>query len=227
MKLPINIAKVHPRGLALIEVLICATVASMLLTATAVAFRASVLAYRDNTDRNMLVSHGRLAMRQLINEIRQGDSHRPVNDTAVPNALGVFKAGLTIENGGIEITKTQRDADEPDIDPNDSATFVKLIWQYDPVKRCITRTRTVGAGTPSIATIALYVQDFQVRMEPARSAAHVASGDPTFDLLLRAVVSVTLQNIDGTGKMQFNQGSGQVVERIIDAAVPRKNFSGL
>jgi hypothetical protein len=63
-------------------------------------------------------------------------------------------------------------------------------------------------------------------MEPGRSAANVANGNPNYDILTRAVVSMSMQNVDAAGKMQFSQGNGQVTERIIDAAVPRKNFSG-
>ena len=215
------------RGLALVEVLICSTIAAMMLTATAIAFRASIGAYRDNTDRNILLSHGRIAMRQLINEIRQADVHGPVNDADVPHADTQFASGLTTENGGIKMTKTQPDADEPNIVAGNSNTYVYITWQYDTVNHCITRTRSVGSGGGVVSTIALYVQDFNVRMEPARSAANVASGSVSFDLLLRAVVTMTMRNDDGNGKMLFNQGNGLVTERIIDAAVPRKNFSGL
>ena len=209
------------RGLALIEVLICSSIAALMLTTTAIAFRASVGVYRDNTDRNLLLSHGRIAMHQLINEIRQADVHGPIDDAAVPDADVRFASGLTTENGGIQMVKKQPDADEPDIIAGNSNTYVRITWQYDTPNRRITRTRSVTS------TIALYVQDFKVRMEPARSAANVTSGSPSFDLLLRAVVSMTMQNVDASGKMQFNQGSGKVVERIVDAAVPRKNFSGL
>jgi hypothetical protein len=215
------------RGLALIEVLICASVAAMMLTTTAMAFRASVMAFRDNTDRNMLLSHGRIAMRQLIGEIRQGDIHGPINDDAVPHADTQFASGLTTEDGGIQILKTRPDADEPAIIAGSNSTYVLLTWRYDAPNRRILRTRSVGGANAVTSTEALYVQDFKVRMEPARSAANVASGDPSFDLLLRAVVTMTLQNQDPSGTIQFSQGSGQVTERIIDAAVPRKNFSGL
>jgi hypothetical protein len=166
-------------------------------------------------------------MRQLINEIRQGDVHGPINDSAVPDAAIQFASGLTTENGGIDILKTRPDADEPGIVPGDASTYVLLTWQYDAENRRILRSRKVGAGAAVTNTAALYVQEFKVRMEPTRSAANVASGDPSFDLLLRAVVTVTLRNEDPSGKIQFSQGSGQVTERIIDAAVPRKSFSGL
>jgi Tfp pilus assembly protein PilW len=222
-----NRFKARRRGLALVEVLICSSVAAMMLTATAIAFRASVGAYRDNTDRNILLSHGRLAMRQLINEIRQADAHGPVNDTATPNADVQFASGLTTENGGLRMVKQQPDADEPAIVAGNASTYVYITWQYDAANHCITRTRSVGGGAGVTSTIALYVQEFNVRMEPARSAANVLSGNPSFDLLLRAVVTMTLRNVDDNGKMIFNQGNGLVTERIIDAAVPRKNFSGL
>ena len=215
-----------PRGLALVEVLICSFICAMLLTATAVAFRASVMAYRDNTDRNILLSQGRIAMRQLIGEIRQADVHGPVNDAAVPNAVTLFAQGQTIENSGIQILKNQPDADDPGIIPGNSATYVLITWTYDSGNLQLDRTRSVGGGAAVTAVMASYVQSFQVRMEPGRSAANVASGNPNYDILTRAVVSMTMQNVDATGKMEFNQGSGQVTERIIDAAVPRKNFSG-
>ena len=215
-----------PRGLALMEVLICSFICAMLLTATAIAFRASVMAYRDNTDRNILLSQGRIAMRQLIGEVRQADAHGPINDAAVPNAITLFAQGQTTENSGIQVLKNQPDSDDPGIIPGNSATYVLITWSFDPANFQLNRTRSVGGGTPVTAVMASYVQGFLVRMEPGRSAANVASGNPNYDILTRAVVSMTMQNVDATGKMQFNQGSGQVTERIIDAAVPRKNFSG-
>jgi type II secretory pathway component PulJ len=215
------------RGLALIEVLVCVSICAMMLTATAIAFRASVGAYRDNTDRNLLISHGRIAMRQLINEIRQADAHGPINDSLIPNATTLFSQGQTIENTGIQMLKNQPDADEPGIIPGNSATYVLITWQYDAANRQITRTRSLNGINPVTNVVAMYVQDFKVRMEPARSAANIASGNTAFDLLLRAVVSIKLQDVDSTGKIMYNQGNGLVTESIIDAAVPRKNFSGL
>jgi hypothetical protein len=208
------------RGLALVEVLICSSIAAMMLTATAIAFRASIGAYRDNSDRNILLSHGRIAMRQLINEIRQADVHGALDDALVPNASYQFAGGLTTENGGIVMTKQRPDADEPNVLVGNKNTWVHITWQLDAANHRITRTRSVGiSGAPDTSTVALYVQDFKVRMEPAC----VASGN----VLLRAVVTMTMRNDDGNGKMLFNQGNGLVTERIIDAAVPRKNFSGL
>jgi hypothetical protein len=215
------------RGLALIEVLICASVAAMMLTATAVAFRASVGVYHDSSDRNMLLSQGRIAMRELINEIRQADAHGPVNDSLVSNATTLFAQGQIIENGGIQMLKTQPDADEPGIVAGNAATYVLLTWQYDATTKQLKRTRSLNGVDPVTGVVANYVQGFAVRMEPARSAANITAGNTSFDLLLRAVVTIQLQNVDGTGAAQFKEGSGQVTERLIDAAVPRKNFSGL
>lgn len=216
----------HRRGLALIELLLCASISVMLLTATGVAFKASVMAYRDNTDRNMLLSQGRVAMRQMIAEIRQADQHSPINDATVTNAITLFAQGQTTENSGIQLLKMQPDGLDPGIVAGNAATYVLITWNYDATHFQLTRTRTVGAGTPVTAVMASYIQSFAVRMEPGRSAANVASGNPTYDILTRAVVSMSMQNADATGKMINNQGNGNVVERIIDAAVPRKNFSG-
>ncbi len=94
------------RGLALIEVMICGTIAAMMLTATGIAFKASILAFRDSTDRSMLLGQGRVALKQLIEDIRQGDSHSPVNDATVPNATSLFASGQVTENGGIATDKT-------------------------------------------------------------------------------------------------------------------------
>jgi Tfp pilus assembly protein PilE len=214
------------RGLALVEVLICSCIAAMLLTATAVAFRSSIMAYRDNTDRNILLSQGRIAMRQLITEIRQADAHGPVNDSAVPNAVTLFAQGQAVENSGIQFLKNQPDSDDPAVIPGNAATYVLITWSFDPVHFQLTRTRSVGGGAAATTVMASFVQSFLVRLEPGRSAANVASGNPNYDILTRAVVSMSMQNLDATGKMLFNQGSGLVTERIIDAAVPRKNFSG-
>ena len=125
------------------------------------------------------------------------------------------------------MTKEQPDTEEPNVVASNQNTWVHITWQYDAANHRITRTRSVGSGSGVTSTIALYVQDFKVRMEPARSAANVASGNGSFDLLLRAVVTMTMRNTDDNGKLIFNQGSGLVTERIVDAAVPRKNFSGL
>ena len=214
------------RGLALIELLLCSTICVMLLTATGVAFKASIMAYRDNTDRNMLLSEGRVAMRQMIAEIRQADQHSPINDATVPNALALFAQGLTTENGGIQLLKMQPDGADPGIVAGNSATYVLITWTYDATHFQLLRTRKVGTGAAVTAVMASYIQSFAVRMEPGRSAANVAAGNPTYDILTRAVVSMAMQNVDATGKMINNQGNGMVVERIIDAAVPRKNFSG-
>ena len=215
------------RGLALIEVLLCSSIAAMMLTATAVAFNASVHVYRDNSDRNILLAHGRVAMRQIINEMRQADAHGPINDATTPNAVTLFAAGQVVEVGGIQLLKKQPDADEPNIVAGSAGTYVLIVWQFDSANKAITRTRSVGAGSPVTSTMAKYVQDFKVRMEPARSAANIASGNTSFDLMLRGVVSILLQNQDASGKMIFNQGNGTATERIVDAAVPRRNFSGL
>src|SRR3954469_9000161 len=150
------------RGLALIELLICSSICAMMLTATAVAFRASVQSYRDNTDRNMLISNGRNAMRQIISEIRQSDAHSPINDALVSNATTLFASGQTIENTGIQCLKTQPDADEP---AASVANPVLITWQFDATNRQVTRTRSVGAASSTVV-VANFVQDFKVRMEP-------------------------------------------------------------
>jgi hypothetical protein len=64
-------------------------------------------------------------------------------------------------------------------------------------------------------------------MEPTRSASNVATGNTSFDLMLRGVVSMVMQNADSTGEAIYNQGNAITTERLIDAAVPRRNFSGL
>ena len=229
MKSPMNrnTRRRAPRGLSLVELLLCASIAAMMLTATGVAFRASVQAYRDNTDRNMLLAHGRVAMRQMISEIRQADAHGPINDANVPNAVTLFAAGQTIENGGIQILKKQPDADDPNIVPGNSGTWVLITWQFDSANKQITRSRSVGGGAMTTDVIAKYVQDLKVRMEPARSPTNVATGNPSFDLLYRAVVTMVLQDVDGTGNRALITGTNFVTERLVDAAVPRKNFSGL
>jgi len=212
--------------LALIEILICSSICAMMLTATAVAFKASLMAYRDNTDRNMLLSNGRVAMRQLINEIRQADAHGPINDTLVPNATSLFASGLTIENAGIAYLKTYPDVDDPGIVHTTPSTHVLITWQYDAANNQLLRTHSVN-GVSTTAIAANYVSDFKVRMEPARSPANVASGNTSFDLLLRAVVTMSLQNVDASGNMINNRGTTFVTERLVDAAVPRKSFNGL
>jgi prepilin-type N-terminal cleavage/methylation domain-containing protein len=211
------------RGLALTEVLICVAIAAMLLTATGLAFHASINSYRDNTDRNLLVAEGRIAMRQLITDIRQGDSHVPYESAA---ASSFTHQGLTIDNTGIVIQKRHPDSDDPSINPTSSSTWVLVTWRFDSANRNVIRERTAN-GTTTTTMTAKFVQDFTIHMEPARSPDNVRAGNTDFDLLLRAVVNMTLQNMDANGKLFNNQGSGDVVERLIDSAVPRRNFAGL
>jgi hypothetical protein len=191
-----------------------------------VAFRASVMAYRDSTERDLLISSGRGAMARIIAEIRQADAHGPVNDALLPAATTLFASGQVVENGGIELLKKQPDADDPAIVPGDANTYVLITYRHDPAAMQVVRTRSSAAGTTT-AVVADYVKEFRVRLEPARSALNTYAGNTSFDLLLRAVVSMTMANVDARGTRLNNQGSGQVSVRFVDAAVPRKNFAGL
>jgi len=214
------------RGLSLVEILLCVAIAAMMLLATGIAFRASVMSYRDNTERNLLTSTGRNVLNKIIAEIRQADAHGPVNDSTLPNATTLFASGQITENAGIQLLKKQPDTDDPNIVPGNSNTYVLITYSYDPATFRILRTRS-AAGVTTTDTVADYVQDFKVRMEPVRSAANVAAGNTSFDLLLRAVVFISLDNTDANGKMLNTQGNGLITTRLIDAAVPRKNFAGL
>jgi hypothetical protein len=117
--------------------------------------------------------------------------------------------------------------DYPSVSAGNSATWVYLKYAFNSDAKTIELTKQVGNGTPTTVTVARFVQDFRVRMEPARSTTNVYSGNPTYDILLRAVVTMTLQNVDASGKMIDNQGNQDVVIRLTDAAMPRKSFSGL
>lgn len=215
------------RGLALPEVLICLTICSLLLTATAVAFNASVHSYRDNQERNQLLSNGKLALRQMVRDIRIADSHAPINDTIQANATTLFAAGTATENSGIQLVFSTPSGDFPSVSSSNNATWVYLKYAFNSTNKTIELTKQVGNQTPVTTTVARYVQDFRVRMEPARSTANVYSGNATYDILLRGVVSITLQNVDANGKMINNQGNQDVTIRLTDAAMPRKAFSGL
>jgi Tfp pilus assembly protein PilW len=217
----------HRRGLALPEVLVCMTIATMLLTATAVAFNASVHSYRDNQERNQLLSNGRIALRQIVGDIRVADAHAPVNDSGTPNATALFAAGTATETTGLQMIYNTPSADYPGISTSNTATWVYVKYRLNTTNKTLEVTRQVGTGTAVTTVAARYVQDFKVRMEPTRSAANIYAGNPTYDILLRAVVSFTLQNVDGNGKMLNNQGNQDVTVRLTDAAMPRKAFAGL
>jgi Tfp pilus assembly protein PilW len=201
------------RGLSLFELLLCVSIGAMMLLATGIAFRASVMAYRDNTDRNMLISQGRTAMRQIISEIRQGDGHAPYTSSVSAQ----FSAGQTVDDLGITITKTQPDVDDPSIVPGTQSTWVVISWSYDAAKQQILRKRALWGQTGVSSVIAQYVQSFNVHMEPLSAGSNV---------LQRAVVTIALRDVDASGKIALNQGSGLVTERLIDSAVPRKFFTG-
>jgi Tfp pilus assembly protein PilW len=219
--------KKRKRGLALPEVLICLTVCSLLLTATALAFSASVHSYRDNQDRNQLLSNGKLALKQIIRDIRVADAHAPINDSAQTNATTLFAAGTATENSGIQVVFKTPSQEYPSVSASNSATWVYLKYSFNSTNKTIEITKQVGNGTPVTTTAARFVQDFRVRMEPARSTANVYSGNATYDILLRGVVTISLQNVDANGKMIDKQGNQDVTVRLTDAAMPRKAFSGL
>ena len=61
------------RGLSLVEVLLCASIGAMILTAVAIAFRASFNSYKDNQQRGQMLNSVRGCVYSMTEDIRMSD----------------------------------------------------------------------------------------------------------------------------------------------------------
>jgi len=218
--------RTHRRGLSLPEVLLCATISALLLTACGVAFKASFASYRAHQERQSLMAIGRTTLARLARDIRASDLHGPINTANQATVSSQFAAGTMTDTPGIQMIKQTADADDPSVNAAVSTTWVLYTYQFSAATHTITLTRTVN-GVSTTVTLAPCVSDFHVYMTPTRSATNVLTGNPTYDILLRATLSITLTNRDGSNNKVIQDGDGVESERFIEAAMPRKTFTGL
>lgn len=184
------------RGVGLVELLIALTITAGLLTATAVGVHASITAYRTNQELSSLGQRGRLAMHRMLTSIRAAERHLPESDDAAAD----FRGGLVVSDSGIAM-------DTPD--------GKVLAYYHDPA----TQRLMVKVGTQDHVLLE-GVEEFQVRMEPMRSQAHIRSG-LHYDLLRRATLLLTIHTTAATAHQSETTGRQSVT--ISSSVAPRRN----
>ncbi len=230
-----------PRGLSLVEVLLCASIGAMILTAVAIAFRASFNSYRDNQQRGQMLNSVRGCLYSITEDIRNSDVAWPYDlTTAVSNTEntefstqyvvpGNPTSGMSSAGGtgvaGIQMEKTHPDTHDPTAS---ASTPVIITYWYDPTQQEIFMTRKLGsAATGSAVLMCQFVQDLQIYMLPQYIPPQPQANLSAGATLRRATVTVTLANKSANGGRILAEADQDLTMVITDAAVPRRNFPGL
>lgn len=184
------------RGVGLVELLIALAICSMLLTAVAMALDASFLSYRVNQEQSALNQKARLTMHRILTNVRQCEAHAPATSSLLTN----FSLGVRVDDVGIAML-------------NDAGDDV--VYRYDA-----TNQRILYALDGNERTLLEGVTQFQVTLEPMRSATSIRTGGG-YDLLNRATVLLTVRT---TGKTSMNsETTGQQSITLSSSAQPRRN----
>jgi len=181
-------------GLA--ELLIALAITSMLLTAVAMALDASFHSYRVNQEQSALTQRARLAMHRILTSVRQHDAHAPATSSQLVN----FSLGIRINDTGIAML---------DDAGND------IIYRYDAPNQ-----RIIYDFNGTARTLLDGVTQFQVSLEPMRSATSIRTGGG-YDLLNRATVLLTVRTTDKTS--MASETTGQQTVTLSSSAQPRRN----
>ncbi len=234
-----TIVRRNRRALSLVEVLICVSIASMLLTSVAVAFRASFNSYKDSQQRGQMLNSARGFMVRITSDIRMSDSAAPYDLSSTISASenaqfnsqvvpGTPTAGLSSAGGtgvlGIQLLKTHADTWDP---LASVANPVLITYWFDSANSQIMMTRKYGAIAPTPVVVCRFVQTFQVYMLPVFIPANPLTKTPSAVILRRASVSITTANKDANGARIISDGGQDLTLALTDAAVPRKTFPGL
>jgi prepilin-type N-terminal cleavage/methylation domain-containing protein len=183
-------------GLGLVELMVALAIAASLLTATAVALDASIKAYQINLQQAALLQQARSAMNRILTTVRKTKLHAP--DTAALRTS--FAGNTTVTDIGLQM-----------LDDNNTL----IIFRYDAPNQTVNLIAG-GVTHPLIRG----VEDFQVTMEPMRSAASAKVNGP-FDLLKRAAVLITVKttNQNSLG----DEAPGKVHITLSASTMPRRN----
>lgn len=224
------------RGLSLVEVLICASLGSMLLTAVGMAFRASFNSYKDAQQRGQMVNSVRGLVARMAADVRMCDSALPYdNNLVICNAeTSQFKSGTVPGNPvsgysatggsgsiGIQLLKTHADSWDPTAS---SANPILITYWYDNTTQQIWMTRQpISGATVQAQSVCKFVQSLQIYLLPYPNPVN----DPTTPFILkRASITVTLANKDASGnRLIVDAGQDQTLT-LTDSAAPRKTFPG-
>lgn len=224
------------RGLGLVEMVICLTISSLLLTATGTAYFAGFNSYRDNLSRGNMLSSGRACLSSIVRDIRMGDGHVSYdpNSTTNTNELIQFTSGLMPGNTaaglpanggsgviGIKIIKTHADTQDPNAS---TSTPVTILYWLDTTNKQIMTSRTLGNATPSTSVVCSGVNDFRLYLQPIYIPYDPATGAAAAWGLQRASMTLTLANSDANGN-KITAGGQNVNVTLTNSASPRRNFS--
>jgi hypothetical protein len=226
------------RGLGLVELLICASIGSMLLTAVGIAYNASFNSYRDNQQRGQMLNSGRDFMSDIIADVRMSDAGGPYdpgasvmstentqfNNIVVPGnpSSGPASAGGS-GTIGVQLLKSHADAVDPGAT---SLTPVLITYWWDKPNSQILMTRSLN-GTTTQRTVCTCVQNFQLFLQPVQIPANPQTGTVASVALLRAAVNISLVNRDVNGNRIINGGGQNLTLSFSDSAMPRRTFGGI
>jgi len=195
------------RGLGLPELLIALAISAALLTATAVAIDASFQAYGVTQAQASLAQRARVSLHRIVTYIRTTEQHRPDNDDPIDD----FAAGLVCTDTAIRMMTTD--------------TAGVIFRQQDDCLVSVPFSVASGAlveGTAHVLIKGVQAGDFTVTFEPMKSAEQIRTGQPAYDQLKRASISLTVRPATTT-KVAGEQVSAQPVT-ISAAVMPRRNF---
>lgn len=184
-------------GLSLVEVVIGLAICAVLLTATAVATNAAFDAYQMNQEQASLEHRARLAMHSMLAIIRDGSDHIPYTPARVTD----FQGGLNVTDTGI------------DLETSDGKS---MVYHYDATNKLL----LVDVQGQPTRTVLNGVEQFQVKLEPMRSAINTKAG-LSYDLLKRATLLVTIRSTAATSP--GIESIGKQVVTISSAVAPRRN----
>lgn len=186
----------HRAGLGLVELMVSLAITAALLTATAVALDASIQAYQINVQQASVLQSERVTMNRIISTIRRSKLHAPENATLKAQ----FATGATVTDNSIAM-----------YDANGTLT----VFRYDSTNKLL--NLVIGG----VAHPLLYgVEDFQVTLQPMRSATSVKTGG-SWDLLRRATVLLTAKSNSKTSMNGETPGSLSL--SMSASVMPRRN----
>jgi hypothetical protein len=226
-------------GLGLVEVLLCVTISSALVTGVAMAFRASFNSFKDAQQRGQVLNAARGGLYQITADIRSADSVAPYdrltgitasennqfNGQVVPGnpTPGLPSAGGTGVQG-IQLLKTHADSRDPGAS---SANPVIITYWLDAPSRTLYMTRTAGTATPAPFAICKFVQSIQVYLQPLYVPPNPQTRTAASVVCRRVVVTIALANKDPSGECILGDGNQELTPTFTDSAVPCGMFPGL
>jgi type II secretory pathway pseudopilin PulG len=188
-------------GVGLVELMIALAIAAGLLTATAVALNASTQAYRANQELSSLGQRSRLAMHRMLLTIRAAEDHLPDS----PGATADFHSGLVVTDAGIAMTAPGGGGGGGGV----------LVYKHDPANQRLL-VEVNGVTRPLLEG----VSQFQVRLEPMRSAEHIRTG-LNYDRLRRATILMTVNSNEAQERRI--ESTGQASITLSSSVAPRRN----